>query len=129
MFHFSSQLSHQISTKPRLCTQLHLSEVFFTTAVFLLQLTGLRDLMNCFLPAVWLHTLWTIQTDFTCTSLTAEDHLTGAHSCLVTCFKHSQILNRKPAAPINQIVSQSTLSTELSCAWSRWVMSLCAKKD
>lgn len=89
----------------------------------------LRNSMNNFVQAVWIHTLWTVQTEITCTSFITQVQPTSAHSCSVTCSKHSQITNRKPAAPINQIVSQTNPSQKLSCTSSNWVMSLCGEKD
>lgn len=88
----------------------------------------LRNTMNKFVQAVWIHTLWTIQTEVTCRSSITEVQPTSAHSCSVTCSKHSQITNRKPAAPINQILPQTNLSQKDSWTSSNWVMSLCAKK-
>lgn len=88
----------------------------------------LRNSMNKFAQAVWIHTPWTVQTEITCTSFITV-RPTSAHSCSVTCSKHSPITNRKPAAPINQILSQSNPSQKLRCTYTNWVMSLCAKKD
>lgn len=64
---------------------------------------NLRNPMNKFVQDVWIHTLWTVQT------FNTEAQPTRAHSCSVTCSKHSQITNRKPAAPINQILSRANL--------------------
>lgn len=79
------------------------------TGLVSLQLANnyLRDLMNKFVQAVWIHTLWTVQTEITWTSYIIEAQPASARSCSLTCSKHSQITNRKPAAPINQILSQS----------------------
>lgn len=89
----------------------------------------LRNSMNKLVQAVWIHTLWAVQTEITCASFIGEAQPTRAHSCSVTRSKHSHITNRKPAAPINQIPPRSNPSQKFSCASSSWVMSLCAKTD
>lgn len=86
----------------------------------------LRNSMNKF---VWIHTLWSVQTEITCTCFITEAQPISTRSCSVTCSKHSQITNRKPAAPINQIPPQSNASQKLSCTSSNRVMSLRVKKD
>lgn len=60
--------------------------------------------MNKLVQAVWIHTLWTVQTEITCTSYITEEQPTSACSCSLTFSKHSQITNRKPTTPINQIL-------------------------
>lgn len=107
-------MTHGISL-PSYDTTLPLSAQYALSCTFmkLLSLQSanscLRNSMNKFVRTVWIHTLWTVQREITCTSFISKAQPTSAHSCSITCSKHSQITNRKSAAPINQILSYQTL--------------------
>lgn len=93
----------------------------------------LRNSMDKFIQAVWIHTLWTVQTEITCTSFITVQYNPPVHTHVQSHAANTpKSQTGNPAAPINQILSQSNPSQKLSCTSSSWVMSQCvrtAKKD